>query len=93
MLDALTDGTLKDGRTKIFKELYDSIIKGASWHAPDQYYLLLDFNDYLNEKIKVNQAFKNKREFYKKCWLNMCNAGKFSSDRTIAEYAKDIWHI
>lgn len=93
VLDALTDGTLKDGRTKIFKELYDSIIKGASWHAPDQYYLLLDFNDYLNEKIKVNQAFKNKREFYKKCWLNMCNAGKFSSDRTIAEYAKDIWHI
>lgn len=93
VLDALTDGTLKDGRIKIFKELYDSIIKGASWHAPDQYYLLLDFNDYLNEKIKVNQAFKNKREFYKKCWLNMCNAGKFSSDRTIAEYAKDIWHI
>lgn len=93
VLDALTDGTLKDGRTKIFKELYDSIIKGASWHAPDQYYLLLDFKDYLNEKIKVNQAFKNKREFYKKCWLNMCNAGKFSSDRTIAEYAKDIWHI
>ena len=93
VLDALTDGTLKDGRTKIFKELYDSIIKGASWHAPDQYYLLLDFNDYLNEKIKVNQAFKNKREFYKKCWLNMCNAGKFSSDRTITEYAKDIWHI
>lgn len=93
VLDALTDGTLKDGRTKIFKELYDSIIKGASWHAPDQYYLLLDFNDYLNEKIKVNRAFKNKREFYKKCWLNMCNAGKFSSDRTIAEYAKDIWHI
>lgn len=93
VLDALIDGTLKDGRTKIFKELYDSIIKGASWHAPDQYYLLLDFNDYLNEKIKVNQAFKNKREFYKKCWLNMCNAGKFSSDRTIAEYAKDIWHI
>lgn len=93
VLDALTDGTLKDGRTKIFKELYDSIIKGASWHAPDQYYLLLDFNDYLNEKIKVNQAFKNKREFYKRCWLNMCNAGKFSSDRTIAEYAKDIWHI
>lgn len=93
VLDALTDGTLKDGRTKIFKELYDSIIKGASWHAPDQYYLLLDFNDYLEEKIKVNQAFKNKREFYKKCWLNMCNAGKFSSDRTIAEYAKDIWHI
>ncbi len=93
VLSALIDGTLKDGRTKIFKELYNSILKGASWHAPDQYYLLLDFNDYLNAKIRVNHDYKNQKEFYKKCWLNMCNAGKFSADRTIKEYAKDIWHI
>ncbi len=93
VLDALVDGTLKDGRTKIFKELYDSILKGASWHEPDHYYLLLDFNDYVEAKKRVNADYKNKREFYKKCWLNMCNAGKFSSDRTIKEYAKDIWHI
>lgn len=93
VLDALIDGTLKDNRTKIFKELYNSILKGASWHEPDHYYLLLDFNDYLETKKCVNYDYKNKREFYKKCWLNMCNAGKFSSDRTIAEYAKEIWHI
>ncbi len=93
VLDALVDGTLKDGRTKIFKELYDSILKGASWHEPDHYYLLLDFNDYVEAKKRVNADYKDKREFYKKCWLNMCNAGKFSSDRTIKEYAKDIWHI
>ncbi len=93
VLDALVDGTLKDGRTKIFKELYDSILKGASWHEPDHYYLLLDFNDYVDAKKRVNKDYKTKHEFYKKCWLNMCNAGKFSSDRTIKEYAKDIWHI
>lgn len=93
VLDALVDGTLKDGRTKIFKELYDSILKGASWHKADHYYLLLDFNDYVETKKRVNSDYKNKKEFYKKCWLNMCNAGKFSSDRTIKEYAKDIWHI
>lgn len=93
VLDALIDGTLKDNRTKIFKELYNSILKGASWHDPDHYYLLLDFNDYLETKKRVNADYKNKKEFYKKCWLNMCNAGKFSSDRTIAEYAKEIWHI
>ncbi len=93
VLDALVDGTLKDNRTKIFKELYNSILKGASWHDPDHYYLLLDFNDYLETKKRVNADYKNKKEFYKKCWLNMCNAGKFSSDRTIAEYATDIWHI
>ncbi len=93
VLDALIDGTLKDNKTKIFKELYDSILKGASWHEPDHYYLLLDFNDYVETKKRVNADYKDKREFYKKCWLNMCNAGKFSSDRTIKEYAKDIWHI
>lgn len=93
VLDALIDGTLKDNRTKIFKELYNSILKGASWHDPDHYYLLLDFNDYLETKKRVNSDYKDKKEFYKKCWLNMCNAGKFSSDRTIAEYAKEIWHI
>ena len=92
-LDALVDGTLKDGRTKIFKELYDSILEGASWHKPDHYYLLLDFNDYVETKKKVNADYKNKKEFYKKCWLNMCNAGKFSSDRTIKEYASEIWHL
>ncbi len=93
VLDALVDGTLKDGRTKIFKELYDSILKGASWHKPDHYYLLLDFNDYLETKKRVNADYKNKKEFYKKCWLNMCNAGKFSSDRTIKQYAEEIWHL
>ncbi len=93
VLNALVDGTLDDGNTGIFKELYDSILKGASWHKPDHYYLLLDFNDYLETKKKVNRDFKNKHEFYKKCWLNMCNAGKFSSDRTVKEYAKEIWHL
>ena len=93
VLDALVDGTLKDGKTKIFKELHDSILKGASWHKPDHYYLLLDFNDYVETKKRVNADYKNKKEFYKKCWLNMCNAGKFSSDRTIKEYANEIWHL
>ena len=93
VLDALVDGTLKDGKTKIFKELYDSILKGASWHKPDHYYLLLDFNDYVETKKRVNADYKNKKEFYKKCWLNMCNSGKFSSDRTIKQYAEEIWHL
>lgn len=93
VLNALVDGSVKDGRTKIFKEIYNSILKGASWHKPDNYYLLLDFHDYVEAKKRVNQDYKNRREFYRKCWLNMCNAGKFSSDRTIREYAEDIWHV
>lgn len=93
VLDALVDGTLKDGKTKIFKELYTSILEGASWHEPDHYFLLLDFDDYVKTKIRVNRDYKDKIAFYKKCWLNMCNAGKFSSDRTIKEYCEEIWHI
>ncbi len=92
-LDALIDGTLSDGGTGIFKELYDAILEGASWHKPDHYYLLLDFNDFLETKIKLNRDYTDRFTFAKKQWLNMCNAGKFSSDRTIKEYAKDIWKI
>ena len=92
-LDALIDGTLSDGDTGIFKELYDAILEGASWHKPDHYYLLLDFADFLETKIKLNRDYTNRFEFAKKQWLNMCNAGKFSSDRTIKQYAKDIWKI
>lgn len=93
VLDALVDGTLKDGRTKIFKELYTSLLDGASWHEPDHYFLLLDFDDYVKTKIRVNNDYKDKMSFYRKCWLNMCSAGKFSSDRTIKEYCEEIWHI
>jgi len=92
-LDALIDGTLSDGGTGIFKELYDAILEGASWHKPDHYYLLLDFADFLETKIKLNRDYTDRFTFAKKQWLNMCNAGKFSSDRTIKEYAKDIWKI
>lgn len=93
VLDSLIDGTLSDGNTGIFKELYNSLLEGASWHEPDHYFLLLDFDDYVKTKIRVNNDCKDKTAFYRKCWLNMCNAGKFSSDRTIKEYCKDIWHI
>lgn len=93
VLDALVDGTLDDGKTGIFKELYTSLLDGASWHEPDHYFLLLDFDSYVKTKIRVNNDCKDKHAFYRKCWLNMCNAGKFSSDRTIKEYCKEIWHI
>ncbi len=93
VLDALIDGTLDDAGTGMFKELYDAILVGASWHEPDHYYLLLDFCDFVDTKIRLNTEQKDKKAFYKKCFVNMCNAGKFSSDRTIREYAEDIWKI
>ena len=93
VLNTLIDGTLSDGETGIFRELYFSLMDGASWHRPDNYYLIGDLESYVKAKLTVNSDFKNQRAFYKKCWLNMCNAGKFSSDRTIKDYAKNIWKI
>lgn len=93
VLDALTDGTLSDGGTGAFAELRNSILEGADWHKPDMYYLLLDFADYLETRKRLNRDYKDKESFYRKGWLNICGAGKFSADRTIKQYAKEIWKI
>ncbi|MDK2807300.1 MAG: glycogen phosphorylase [Clostridiales bacterium] len=91
VVDSLIDGTFDDGGTGMFQELYDAILKGASWHQPDHYFLLLDFLPYVDAKIKVNQDYKDSVSFRRKCFLNVVNAGKFSSDRTIRQYWEEIW--
>lgn len=94
VLDTLIDGTFSDGGSGSFRELYYALLDGASWHVPDHYYLLGDLESYVEAKLKANADYRNNRnEFIRKCWINMCNAGKFSSDRTIADYARDIWKI
>ncbi|HEX3016527.1 MAG TPA: glycogen/starch/alpha-glucan phosphorylase [Caproicibacter sp.] len=92
-LDALIDGTLSDGGTGVFQELHDSILKGASWHRPDQYFLLYDFESYQEARLRANKEYRSSRDFARKGFLNVANAGYFSSDRSIEEYARDIWHI
>ena len=92
VLDTLIDGTFED-REGVFAELHDAILKGASWHKPDHYYVLLDFESYVNRKIQAIRDTENKKAFAKKCLYNIAGAGKFSSDRTIQEYAKEIWRI
>lgn len=91
---SLIDGTVSDGGSGIFRELYFSLMDGASWHRPDHYHVLGDLESYVEAKLRLNADYrKNNEEFAKKCWLNMCNAGKFSSDRTIEDYAREIWKI
>ncbi|MDR0818555.1 MAG: glycogen/starch/alpha-glucan family phosphorylase [Oscillospiraceae bacterium] len=93
VLDTLIDGTFSDGGTGIFRELFDSIIKGASWHKPDQYYLLLDFEPYADAKLRAIKAYPDRIAFAHMQLLNIANAGKFSSDRTISQYAEEIWGV
>lgn len=92
VLDTLVDGTFSDGGTGMFAELYNSLLSGASWHRPDHYFLLLDFIPYCEEKLKVNRDYSDRNAFYRKCLINTANAGRFSSDRTIREYAEEIWN-
>ena len=93
VVEALIDGTVSDGGSGDFRELYYSLLDGASWHKPDHYYLLGDLESYVETKLKCNSDYKNREEFAVKQWKNICNAGKFSSDRTIADYAENIWNI
>lgn len=94
VVSSLIDGTVSDGGSGDFRELYMSLLDGASWHAPDHYYLLGDIESYVETKLRCVCDYSSDRlAFAKKQWLNMCNAGKFSSDRTIADYAENIWEI
>ncbi|MDQ0150725.1 glycogen/starch/alpha-glucan phosphorylase [Eubacterium multiforme] len=88
VVDTLIDGTFNDGGTGDFKDLYESLIKEG-----DQYFLLADFESFKEREDDVFKAYKNKKEWAKKAFENVCNAGVFSSDRTIKEYCKDIWNI
>lgn len=94
VVNTLIDGTVSDGGSGDFRELYFALTDGASWHVPDHYYLIGDLESYVEAKLKANSDYKNTRlDFARKCWANMCFAGKFSSDRTIEDYAKEIWKI
>ena len=93
VIDQLADGTYDDNHTGIFKELQNSLLYGVDGSRPDVYFLLKDFASYREAQDKLQNAFKDKREWTRKALKNISNAGKFSSDRTIAEYAKEIWNI
>lgn len=94
VVSSLIDGTVSDGGSGDFRELYMALLDGASWHTPDHYYLLGDIRDYVETKLRcINDYSSDRIGFARKQWLNMCSAGKFSSDRTIADYAENIWGI
>ena len=92
-VDALINLGIEDENGDL-KELHDSLLKGASWHKPDHYYLLNDFMRYQEARIGAFvSAANDKKAFAKKCLINIANAGIFSSDRTISQYAEEIWNI
>jgi starch phosphorylase len=93
VIDSLAGGPLSDGGSGMFAELHGALMKGASWHRPDHYYVLGDLLDYHKTRLLSNSDFTDRYAFAQKSFLNMCGAGGFSSDRSVAAYAKEIWNI
>lgn len=93
IVDTLIDGTFDDGGTGMFRELYTSLLEGASWHSPDHYFLLYDLPLYTEAKLRAIQDYKDRESFGRKCLMNAANAGMFSSDRTIQQYASELWNL
>lgn len=87
VLNSLVDGTLFGTKDR-FKEIYDTLL-----HHNDQYFVLKDFEAYTRAQCNVDERFRDKSSWYESSIINIANAGKFSSDRTIKEYVDDIWHI
>ena len=85
-LNTLVDGTVKtdDGLSNLFNQLVN---------GNDQYYLLLDYASYVEAKLQANSDYADRLTFGRKCLVNIASAAKFSSDRTIRQYAEEIWHI
>lgn len=83
---------LRDGFFNQEKHLYQPIIDSLL-HNGDYFLVLADFEAYLKEQEKVDDLFRNKDEWFRKALLNTARVGKFSSDRTIKDYADEIWKV
>jgi len=92
VVSQLVDGTY-DPSHQLFKELHDSLVYGVEGQRPDVYYVLADFDAYAEAQERVAQSYTNQKEWAKKALLNIARSGKFSSDRTIEDYVRDIWKM
>ena len=77
----------------LFRELYNSLLESNGYERADQYFILKDFRSYEAAQKEVEKAYRDERRWAKMAILNTVHCGKFSSDRTIEEYVKDIWHL
>ena len=90
-IDSLVDGTVPVDEDQ--RELYNALLDGTTWHQADHYFLLMDYASYMEAKLQANRDYADRMNFGRKCLMNVASGAKFSSDRTIRQYAKEIWHI
>ena len=89
IIDSLRDGCFSNGDRHLFKPIVDDLMD----HHRDPYLHLIDLEDYLRCQEEVARIYQDRREWTRRAILNVAGMGKFSSDRSIREYARDIWGI
>ncbi|MEK9939431.1 MAG: glycogen/starch/alpha-glucan phosphorylase, partial [Methylotenera sp.] len=87
VLDMIADGYFSVEEPTRYRNLVDSLLHH------DQYLLLADYASYIETQEKVGKLFQNQDEWMRLAILNVAHMAKFSSDRAIADYAKNIWHV
>ena len=92
VLMQLINGTYAPDDQERFRELYDALLT-ENYGKPDQYFILKDFRSYADAQRRVEETYRDPLGWARKAILNIANVGKFSSDRTIEEYATDIWKL
>ena len=86
-VDSLINGTWHV-KLDEFKAIYDELL-----YKNDEYLLLIDFADYIRAQKEIERLYQDRHHWAKMCLINIAKSGYFSSDRTIQEYADDIWKI
>ena len=87
VMTQMIDGYYSPENPELFRELHDALLN------KDIYFTLLDFDSYAKAQARVNEAYKDRATWAKSAILNISKAGKFTSDRTIEQYATEIWKL
>ena len=93
VLMQLINGYFAPENPELFRDIYNSLLNTKNSAKADTYFILKDFRSYAEAQKRVEAAYRNEDWWAKAALLNTASSGKFSSDRTIEEYVKDIWHL
>lgn len=93
VLMQLINGYYSPQNPELFRDIYNSLLNTQSSDRADTYFILKDLPSYAEAQRRIDQAYRDEAWWAKAAILNVANSGKFTSDRTIEEYVKDIWHL
>ena len=93
VLMQLINGYYAPDDSERFREIYDSLLEDQGYDKADTYFILKDFMSYVNIQNEVNRAYQDRKTWGRKAVLQTAACGKFSSDRTVEDYVRDVWHL